>query len=64
MADTLTKIPHNLQRPKITVCDPLHEGYFKFDADIPPAAEAAGNTIIVELTRKPPLDLQTLQVFL
>ena len=35
MADTLTKIPHNLERPKITARDPLHPGYLEFDAAIP-----------------------------
>ena len=39
MADTLTKIPHNLERPKITVREPMHPGYFEFDANIPPASE-------------------------
>ena len=39
MADTLTKIPHNMERPQITVRDPMHPGYFEFDANIPPASE-------------------------
>jgi len=35
MADTLTKIPHNLERPKITAREPMFEGYLEFDADLP-----------------------------
>src|SRR6056297_1495536 len=35
MADTLTKIPHNLERPKITKRDPLHPGYLEMDAPLP-----------------------------
>ena len=35
MADTLTKVAHNLERPKVTPREPLFDGYLEFDADLP-----------------------------
>ena len=37
MADTLTKIQHGLKRPKISVREPMFDGYLNFD-ETPPKA--------------------------
>ncbi len=39
MADTLQKIPHSLEPPKITEREPLRDTYYEMDADISPADE-------------------------
>jgi hypothetical protein len=38
MADTMTKIAHNLERPHITPREPMHPGYLEFGQAVPDAA--------------------------
>ena len=37
MADTMTKIAHNLERPHINPREPMHPGYLEFGQKAPPA---------------------------